>query len=467
MKIDKETIIAGKRLWDTVPGPVKDLAPLCRKIAAEGSVLLKNDNVLPFKKGEKIAVFGRIQETYIKSGTGSGGLVNVEQVPCILTSLRENGIFEIDETLALRYVEWIEEHPFDNGHGWATEPWCQEEMAVDCRLAEKAASRNDAAVIIIGRTAGEDKDNSTEKGSYYLTGQEEEMIANVTAFFDRVAVILNVDADHLDFFKDLEDVEHSFRRFAELVPADTGVVVADRDDQNTMETLAGLERPLITFGLEEGDVHAAGLEWVNGFPSFDIVFRGEKVTRVELQVPGEHNVRNALAAAAAALALRVPVRGIREGLGAFRGAGRRFEHKGTYRGAQVYDDYAHHPEELRALLTMAQSLGYGRVICAFQPHTYSRTHELFSDFVEVLKLPDQVLLAEIFAAREQNELGISSRDLAEQIPGAEFCPGVEQVAERLAQLAQPGDLILTVGAGDIFRAGELLLAGQEKGPAGN
>ena len=141
--------------------------------------------------------------------------------------------------------------------------------------------------------------------------------------------------------------------------------------------------------------------------------------------------------------------------------------RGHTGGAQVYDDYAHHPEELRALLTMAQSLGYGRVICAFQPHTYSRTHELFSDFVEVLKLPDQVLLAEIFAAREQNELGISSRDLAEQIPGAEFCPGVEQVAERLAQLAQPGDLILTVGAGDIFRAGELLLAGQEKGPAGN
>ena len=285
-------------------------------------------------------------------------------------------------------------------------------------------------------------------GSGYRVGKGETIILesceycnSFLSFFPTVAVILNVDADHLDFFKDLEDVEHSFRRFAELVPADTGVVVADRDDQNTMETLAGLERPLITFGLEEGDVHAAGLEWVNG--------------------------RNALAAAAAALALRVPVRGIREGLGAFRGAGRRFEHKGTYRGAQVYDDYAHHPEELRALLTMAQSLGYGRVICAFQPHTYSRTHELFSDFVEVLKLPDQVLLAEIFAAREQNELGISSRDLAEQIPGAEFCPSVEQVAERLAQLAQPEDLILTVGAGDIFRAGELLLAGQEKGPAGN
>ena len=161
--------------------------------------------------------------------------------------------------------------------------------------------------------------------------------------------------------------------------------------------------------------------------------------------------------AAAALALRVPVRGIREGLGAFRGAGRRFEHKGTYRGAQVYDDYAHHPEELRALLTMAQSLGYGRVICAFQPHTYSRTHELFSDFVEVLKLPDQVLLAEIFAAREQNELGISSRDLAARIPGAVYCATLEQTADELEKLAQPGDMIITVGAGDIYRAGELLL----------
>ena len=285
------------------------------------------------------------------------------------------------------------------------------------------------------------------------------------SFYPTLAVILNIEADHLDFFKDLEDVEHAFRAFADLVPPG-GTVLANGEDANTIKALEGKEG-VLTFGLEKGTFHAENLTWDHGFPSFDVVWNGKPAVHVALQVPGEHNVRNALAAAAAALALRVPVRGIREGLGAFRGAGRRFEHKGTYRGAQVYDDYAHHPEELRALLTMAQSLGYGRVICAFQPHTYSRTHELFSDFVEVLKLPDQVLLAEIFAAREQNELGISSRDLAEQIPGAEFCPGVEQVAERLAQLAQPGDLILTVGAGDIFRAGELLLAGQEKGPAGN
>ena len=123
----------------------------------------------------------------------------------------------------------------------------------------------------------------------------------------------------------------------------------------------------------------------------------------------------------------------------------------------VYDDYAHHPHELQALLTTARGLGYSRVICAFQPHTYSRTHELFDDFVQVLKLPDITLLAEIYAAREQNTLGISSADLAAKIPGAMFCPTLEDVTARLRELARPGDLILTVGAGDIYLAGEALV----------
>lgn len=156
----------------------------------------------------------------------------------------------------------------------------------------------------------------------------------------------------------------------------------------------------------------------------------------------------------------MPFSAIRDGLRDFHGAGRRFEHKGEFHGAAVYDDYAHHPGELQALLTTARSLGYRRVICAFQPHTYTRTKELFDQFVQVLQLPDKVLLAEIFAARETDTLGISSRDLAQRIPGAEFCPTLEEVAQRLAQLAQPGDLILTVGAGDIYLAGERLLAEQ-------
>ena len=276
------------------------------------------------------------------------------------------------------------------------------------------------------------------------------------SFFPTVAVILNVDADHLDFFKDLEDVKHSFRRFAELVP-ETGFVVADRDDANTMDALAGLDRSTITFGLEDGDVHAADLTWHGGFADFDAMVNGQCYAHVSLSVPGVHNVRNALAACAAAHCLGIPAAAVEEGLRAFHGAGRRFEKKGEFHGAMVYDDYAHHPHELQALLTTAKGLGYQRIICAFQPRTYSRTHELFHDFVEVLKLPDITLLAEIYAARETNTLGISSNDLAREIPGSIYCPTLADVTEQLRRLAQPGDLILTVGAGDIYQAGEALL----------
>ena len=187
------------------------------------------------------------------------------------------------------------------------------------------------------------------------------------------------------------------------------------------------------------------------------MLRGEKYTRVELHVYGHHNVLNALAAASAAYVLGLPGRAVEEGLASFTGAGRRFEHKGTYHGAEVYDDYAHHPGELQALLSAARTLGYERIICAFQPHTYTRTKALFDDFVRVLKEPDITILAEIFAAREVNDIGISSRDLAEQIPGSEYCATLPEVTERLKELARPGDLILTVGAGDIFTVGEALV----------
>ncbi len=278
------------------------------------------------------------------------------------------------------------------------------------------------------------------------------------SFYPTVAVILNIEADHLDFFQDLADVERSFRAFAERVP-ETGLVIANRDDPNTMETLDGQTRPMLTFGLEEGDVHGAALTWDHGLPTFDILYREELFTRVTLHVPGEHNVRNALAAAAAAIALNIPARAVAEGLNAFRGAGRRFEHKGEYRGAQVYDDYAHHPGELKALLAAARPLGYRRIICAFQPHTYSRTEALFDDFVQVLRLPDVTLLAEIFAARETNEHGTTSRTLAEQIPGSRYFPTLEELTEYLRETARPGDLILTVGAGDIYTVGEALVKG--------
>ena len=276
------------------------------------------------------------------------------------------------------------------------------------------------------------------------------------SFFPTVAVILNVEADHLDFFKDLRDIQSSFRRFAELVPP-AGRVIVNADNANARQALQGLDT--FTFGLEPGaDCTAVNLREDHGRPVFDIHVHGAFYARAELHVYGRHNVSNALAAAAAAYVLGIPGEAVEKGLDSFTGAGRRFEHKGTYNGAEIYDDYAHHPDELHALLTSARALGCQRLIVAFQPHTYSRTAKLFDRFVEELRLPDVTILAEIFAARETNTQGISSADLCRNIPGAVYCSTLDKVTEQLRRTARPGDLILTVGAGDIYRSGEKLLA---------
>ena len=277
------------------------------------------------------------------------------------------------------------------------------------------------------------------------------------SFYPTLAMILNVEADHLDFFKDLEDVKRSFRAFAERVPED-GIVIANADDDNTMATLRGIDRRMITFGLKRSaDVTARNIEFIGANSHFDVVCHGRKFTDVTLHVPGLHNVKNALAATAAAISLGISPTAVKYGLAGFNGAGRRFEFKGKYNGADVYDDYAHHPGELKVLLDTVAQLGYTRTILVFQPHTFSRTAALFDDFVEQLRRPTVAVLAEIYAAREKNTIGISSAALAEKVPGSLFCPSFQELENTLRVLAQPGDIILTVGAGDVYKVGENLV----------
>lgn len=276
-------------------------------------------------------------------------------------------------------------------------------------------------------------------------------------FSPTVAVILNIEADHLDFFKDLEDVKASFRRFAALVP-ENGYVVANADDQNTMSALSGLDRKIVTFGLSgDADIYADNIEQKGAQTEFDVMHMGEFFAHVSLRVPGLHNVKNALAATAAAICLGLDATAVSYGLAGFTGAGRRFEFKGKFNGADVYDDYAHHPGELKALLDAVEPLGYKRVVLVFQPHTYSRTAALFEDFVKQLSRADLTYLAEIYAARETNTLGISSADLAKNIPNAIFLPSFEELEKALRFTAAPGDIILTVGAGDVYKIGERLV----------
>ena len=270
-------------------------------------------------------------------------------------------------------------------------------------------------------------------------------------FFPSLAVILNIEADHLDYFKDLQDVEKSFRKFARL---STGGILANGDDANTVETLRGLEYVSFGFG-EENRVRAvnASEDWRR----FDVVCDGELYCHMELPVHGHHNALNALASAGVAWMMGIPGEAASRGLATFRGAGRRMEFKGTFNGADVYDDYAHHPGELAATIDAVQTMGYKRVIFAFQPHTYTRTKALFEDFAQQLKRPDILVLAEIYAARERNTIGISSRHLLDAVGDGYYCATLPEVTQCLRELAQPGDLILTVGAGDIYRAGEALL----------
>lgn len=269
-------------------------------------------------------------------------------------------------------------------------------------------------------------------------------------FFPTLAVVLNVEADHLDYFKDLADIQKSFHKFAQMA---TFGVAANGDDPHTVEAMKGIKH--VSFGLgEQNRVRAENIS--KDWRHFDVTVDGEFYCHVDMGVLGRHNALNTLGAAAASWMLGIKGEAVTQGIASFHGAGRRMEMKGTFNGARIYDDYAHHPDELRATLETARSMG-GRLVVAFQPHTYSRTQALFQDFVRELKKPDVLVLAEIYAARERNTSGISSQDLAAQIPGAVYCQTLPEVTDYLRGHVQPGDLVITIGAGDIFRAGEALL----------
>lgn len=271
-------------------------------------------------------------------------------------------------------------------------------------------------------------------------------------FFPTLAVVLNVEADHLDYFKDLEDIQKSFHKFASLA---TFGVVANGDDPHTVSAMEGID--YVSFGLgEHNRIHAANMhpDWQH----FDVICDGEFYCHLDMGVLGRHNALNALAAAAASWMMGIPGEAVSHGLESFHGAGRRMEFKGQYNGADVYDDYAHHPDELAATINAVRAaMPSRRLVLAFQPHTYTRTKALFDDFVRELKKPDVVVLAEIYAARERNTTGISSADLAAQVPGSVFCETLPDVTAYLRDNVREGDVVITMGAGDIFRAGEALL----------
>ncbi len=302
------------------------------------------------------------------------------------------------------------------------------------------------------------------KSEYFVT-EACEYTNSFLSFFPKISVITNIDADHLDFFKDLDDIRHSFKKFANLLP-DDGTLVINGDIDNTAEITEGLKCRIITYGSDSSfDYYPTDISYDDhGNPSFTAHSPMGKELRIELSVPGIHNVYNALAAAAVANILGIDSECIASALSLFKGTGRRFEYKGEIGGVTIIDDYAHHPTEIRATLTAAQNYPHDKIWCVFQPHTYTRTKALMDEFAQALSLADHVILADIYAAREKDNLGISSRTLRDKIVSlgheCNYFPTAEnfnEIEKFLLQNCTKGDLLITMGAGDVVKIGDELL----------
>lgn len=301
-------------------------------------------------------------------------------------------------------------------------------------------------------------------GANGRVGKSETFVCEACEFVDTflelspaVAVILNIDEDHLDYFKTLDNLILSFHKFAAMA---TDAVIYNGDDQNTLKAMKGIGgKTEITFGFaEKNDYSPANITDIRGaYYAFDVIYKGETLGHIQLKVPGRHNILNALAAIAASMHAGASFADCKEGLESFGGAGRRFENLGEYKGITFADDYAHHPAELRVTLEAAMKMGYNTVWAVFQPFTFSRTYMLMDDFAEVLQIPDRCVLTEIMGSREVNTYNVYTAQLAEKIPGSVWFNTFDEVADFVLQNAKAGDLVLTLGCGDIYKAAKIMI----------
>lgn len=293
-----------------------------------------------------------------------------------------------------------------------------------------------------------------------IAGGSETMVCESCEFVDTflqlspdIAVLLNIDNDHLDYFKTMENLTLSFHKFLAMA----GRAYINGDDERAKKAAEDINADIVTFGFGEKNIYRAEniIRGKFGF-SFDVVKNDEKIINIDMHIPGRHNVLNGLAAFAVCYDMGVAAEGIKDAIQKFTGAGRRFEFLGEYGGFMLADDYAHHPTEIRATLSAAKELDYNRVIAVFQPFTFSRTALLKDEFISALSLADKVILTPIMGSREVNTYGISSEDLAKGLKDAVIVDGFENIADTVIKTAGRGDLVITMGGGDIYKAAHII-----------
>ena len=298
------------------------------------------------------------------------------------------------------------------------------------------------------------------KSDYFVT-EACEYTNSFLSFFPKISIILNIEEDHMDFFKDINDIRNSFSRFASLLPTD-GALIINGEIDNIPEITAGLDAKVYTYGFDSNfDYYATDITYdEKNRATYTCVSPIGSMT-VTLGVPGIHNVSNSLAAICCADVCGVDRESIKNGLLRFGGADRRFQHKGVIGNVTIIDDYAHHPTEIMTTLTTAKKCEHEKLWVVFQPHTYTRTKAFLTQFADALSIADGIILADIYAAREKNTIGISSKDLQNEIikKGKEcyYFPTFDEIENFILENCSPGDLLITMGAGDIVKVGESLL----------
>ena len=299
-------------------------------------------------------------------------------------------------------------------------------------------------------------------GNSYV-GQSDIIVCEACEYVDTfleltpyISLILNIDADHLDYFKTLDNIKKSFNKFSHQT---SHAIIYNGDDENVLEALEDATLPMISFGFRKtNDYYAANLRTLKGASKeFDLMYKGEKLCDIALKVPGRHNIYNALAAAACAHYLGATGEQIAENLHKFSGVHRRFEILGHPQGITVADDFAHHPTELTSTLSAAMEMGFNKVWAVFQPHTFSRTAMLLDDFAKALSIPDQAIISEILPVRETNTYNIYNTDLGAKVDGSVCIDTFEDITKYITDHAQKGDLVITLGGGNVYMCANMIL----------
>lgn len=359
-----------------------------------------------------------------------------------LVSAREQGIktMERSEMLGIVSDKYDNSIAVSGTHGKTTTTAMITQILMGCNLDPSA---------IIGGKLPFIGGNSAVGKSDIIVCEACEYVNTFLQMHPAVSVILNVDADHLDFFKDIDDIKNSFNKFAKQT---SKALIINGDDKNSVDCTSDVQLNKLFFGMDSSnDYYAENYSNDGGVKqSFDLMHNGEKLVRIKLNVPGKHNVLNALAGITTAIYFGAEPQQIANSLEKFTGVHRRFEVLGEVNNITVADDFAHHPTELTATLNSAMSMGFRKVWGVFQPHTFSRTYMLLDDFAKALSIPDEIIISEILPVRETNTYNIYAEDLCAKIDGSVYRQTFDEITEYVCEHAQPGDLIITMGGGNVY-----------------